>query len=140
MSKYAAFGTTLYRGTSGGGTAYVNVMDISGPGLSADTEDVTSHDSTGAWEEVIVTILRSGEVTFDIAYDPANATHKNAAGGLIADFVSRASTTFTLVFPDTGATEWAFTAFVTGFEPTAPVGGSLTASVTMKLTGQPTLA
>jgi len=140
MAKYAAFGTTLYRGTSGAGTPYTNVMSISGPSLSLDTEDVTSHDSTGAWEEVVATILRSGEVGFDIVYDPADATQKNAAGGLLADMIARASTTFTLVFPDTGSTEWVFTAFVTGFEPSAPVDGALTAAVTMKLTGQPTLA
>jgi len=140
MAKYAAFGTTLYRGTSGGGTPYVNVMSISGPALSLDTEDVTSHDSTGAWEEVVGTILRSGECTLDIAYDPANATHKNAAGGLLADLAARTSTTFTLVFPDSGSTEWVFTALVTGFEPSAPVDGALTASVTLKPSGQPTLA
>ena len=140
MAKYAAFGTKLYRGTSGAGVEYVNVMDIDGPELSVDTEDVTSHDSTGAWEEVVATILRSGEVGFDIVYDPAHATHKNAANGLLADLISRASTTFTLVFPDSASTEWVFTAFVTGFSPTAPVGGALTASVTMKLSGQPTIA
>ena len=140
MAKYAAYGTVLYRGTSGAGTAYVNVSSISGPGLSLDTEDVTSHDSTGAWEEVVGTILRSGEVSMDIVYDPAHATHKNAAGGLLADLISRASTTFTLVFPDAATTEWVFTAVVTGFEPDMPVDGALTASVSMKLTGQPTLA
>lgn len=140
MAKYAAYGTTLYRGTSGGGTAIAQVMSISGPGLTADTVDVTSHDSTNAWEEVVVAILRSGEVTFDIVYDPATATHKNAAGGLLADLVGRASTTYTLVFPDSGSTEWVFSAFVTGFEPTEPVDGALTASVTLKPTGDMTLA
>jgi len=139
MSKYAAFGTKLYRGTSGGGTIYAQVTNLSGPGLTADTEDVTAHDSTNAWEEVIVTILRSGEVTMDIVYDPANATHKNAGNGLLADFIGRASTTYTLVFPDDADTEWVFSAFVVGFEPSAAVAGALTAAVTFKVTGEPTL-
>jgi len=139
MAKYDAYGTQLYRGTSGAGTLIAQVQSFSGPGLSADTVDVTSHDSTGAWEEVVVSILRSGELTFDIVYDPANATHKNAAGGLLADLAGRASTTYTLVFPDADTTEWAFSAFVVGFEPSMPHEGALTASCSMKITGQVTL-
>jgi len=59
---------------------------------------------------------------------------------LIADLVGRASTTYTLVFPDSGSTEWVFSAYVTGFEPSAPHDADLTATVNMKPTGQPTLA
>jgi predicted secreted protein len=136
MAKYAAYGALLKRGA----TTIAAVTNISGPGLSLDTEDVTSHDSTGAWEEHVATILRSGEVTADIVYDPNDATHKNAAGGLLADLVSRAAQTYSIVFPSTAAVTWEFSAFVTGFEPSAPVDGALTASVTFKPTGQPTLA
>jgi predicted secreted protein len=136
MSKYAGFGTVLSRGA----TPIVGITNISGPGLSLDTEDVTTHDSTGAWEEVVATILRSGEVSIDIVYDPAAATHSATAGGLIADMVARTAQTYTITFPDTGTTEWSFSAFVTGFEPGMPHDGALTASVTMKISGQPTLA
>ena len=79
-------------------------------------------------------------MTLEIEYDPANATHKNAAAGLIADLIGRASTTYTLVFPDTGSTEWSFSAFVTGFDPSADHAADLTATVTMKPTGDMTLA
>lgn len=135
MAKYAAYGTELYKGTSGAGTAIAQVQSISGPGLSLDTEDVTSHDSTNAWEEVVGTILRSGEITLDVVYDPANATHV----ALWTDMVSRAAATYTLVFSDSATTEWAFSAYVTGFEPGAPHDGALTASVSMKPTGDMTL-
>ncbi len=140
MAKYDAYGTLLYRGTSGGGTAIAQIRTITGPGLTADTIDVTSMDSTAGYEEVVVGILRTGEITFGIVYDPADATHKNAGNGLLADFVGRASTTYTIVFPDTGSTEWVVTAFVTAFSPTMPHDGSLDAAVTLKPTGQPTLA
>jgi len=136
MAKYSAYGTVLNRD----GTPIVQVSKISGPGLSLDTEDVTTHDSTAAWEEVVATILRSGEVTLDIVYDPATATHKYAAGGLLHDMVLRTAVSYTLVFSDTDTTTWAFSAFVTGFEPGMPHDGALTASVKMKITGQPTLA
>lgn len=135
MTKIAAFGTAFKRGA----TTIAYVQNISGPGLSADTEDVTTHDSTAAWEEHVVTILRSGEVTLDLEYDPAAATHKNASGGLIYDLASRTAQTFSIVFPDAANTTWSFSAFVTGFEPGAPHDGALTASAKLKLTGQPTL-
>lgn len=134
-NKYAAYGTQLLRGA----VAVANVISISGPALSLDTEDVTSHDSTEAWEEVVATILRSGEISLEIEYDPAAATHKNASGGLIYDLAQRASTTWSLVFSDTATTTWSFTAFVVGFEPDAPHDGALTANVTLKITGKPTL-
>lgn len=135
MAKYAAFGTLLKRA----GTTIAQVQNISGPGLSLDTEDVTTHDQATAWEEVVGTILRSGEVTLDIVYDPNHATHKNAAGGLLADLAARTSVSYTLIFPSSGTVTWTFTALVTGFEPSAPYDGALTASVTLKLTGAPTL-
>jgi hypothetical protein len=135
MAKYAAFGTLFKRGA----TAIGQVSNISGPGLKLDTQDVTTHDSSSGWEEVVGTILRSGEVKLDIVYDPNLATHKNAAGGLIADLISKTPQTYNLVFPSSPAATWSFSALVTGFEPGAPSDGALTASVTLKITGAPTL-
>ena len=135
MAKYAAYGTLLKRA----GTTIANVQNISGPGLQLDTEDVTTHDSTGAWEEVVGTILRSGEISLDIVYDPNTATHKNAAGGLLADLIARTQVAYTLVFPSTATVTWSFNALVTGFEPSAPHDGALTAAVKMKINGQPSL-
>lgn len=117
-------------------SAVAYVSNLSGPGLSADTEDVTTHDSTGAWEEHVVTILRTGELSLDIVYDPAASTH-DASTGLISLLEARYPAGFSLVFPD--STTWAFAAAVTGFEPSAPHDGALTASVKLKLTGAPIL-
>jgi len=135
MAKYSAFGTALKRGA----VEIAQVTNISGPNLSLDTVDVTEHDGTG-WEEVVATILRSGEVTFDIVFDPNAATHKNASGGILYDLTTRTSTTWSIVFPTTPAVTWSFTAFVTAFAPSMPVDGALTASCTLKITGQPTIA
>lgn len=135
MTKYSAFGTILNRGA----TPIAQITNISGPSLSLDTEDVTSHDSTGGWEEVVGTILRSGEVTLEIEYDPNAATHKNATGGLIYDMISKTAQTYSIVFPSNPTVTWSFSTLVVGFEPSAPHDGALTATVTMKPTGQPNL-
>jgi len=61
-----------------------NVTNISGPSLALDVEEVTSHESTGGWEEVVATILRTGEVTLEINYDPASHMHRIGTGAGLA--------------------------------------------------------
>lgn len=134
MAKQSAFGTTI---AITGGTAVGNIKSIKGPGVSLDTADVTSHDSTGAWEESVATILRSGEVTLEIVYDPANAQVKNSAGGLLYLLTTRASANFTITLPSTAAI--VFQAFVTGFDPDMPHDGALGCSMKLKPSGVVTL-
>jgi predicted secreted protein len=124
-----------YAGETLGAVAYIQSMG--GPGLALDTEDVTTHDSAAAWEEVVATILRSGELSLDIVYDP-NAATQSAAAGLVGMVEDKTLAAFSIVFP--GAVTWAFAAYVTGFEPSAPHDGALTAAVKLKLTGAPILA
>ena len=138
MAKVAAYGTELYKGTNTG-TAYAQVLSISGPGITLDVSDVTTMDSTGAWEESVATIIRSGTIDMSIVFDPANATHKYAAGGLSYDLVSRTAIVLTLIFSDSATTEWTGSAFVTAFQVDAPHDGPLTASVSFKPTNQWTL-
>lgn len=139
----SAFGTLLKIGDGGSPTEsftiIAEVTNIGGPSLSLDQIEITHHSSTGGWKEFIGGLLDGGEVSFDINYDPVGATH-DATTGLIADIVARTKRNFQLVFPDTGNTTWSFTALVTKFEPSEPVGDKLAASVTLKVSGQPTLA
>jgi len=131
----AAYGTLL-KHSKDGGTTYTTiaeVVSISGPGLSAEAIDVTSHDSPEGWREYVGGLKDGGEVTFDINFIPGNTTHAELAGRIGA-YVD----TFQLVFPDN--TAWTFDALITGFEPQENVDGKLSASVTLKITGKPTLA
>lgn len=113
------------------------VTSLGGPSLAVNTQDVTTHDQATAFEEVVATIIRSGEVTLDIVYDPAAATHYASAGGVIYKLQNRQYTWFDLTFFSTY--NWTFSGYVTGFTPGAPVEGALTASVTIKITGVPVL-
>lgn len=141
-SAVFAHGTLLKAGNGAATevfTTIAEVTSIGGPGLALDPIDVTNMDSTNGWREFIGGLLDGGEVSITINYLPANATH-NAANGLINDMENRTVRNFQLIFSDSGNTTFSFTALVTGFEPGAPVDGQLTADVTLKLTGQPTLA
>jgi len=138
-----AFGTLLQMGDGAGPevfTTIAEVKDIDGPDISMDTEDITPHDAVGGWEEFVPTILRSGEVTFDLNFVPSNAQHGDAAGGLINLLKNRTKRNFKLVLPTSPTYTWSFAAYVTGFSNSMPVAGVLGASVTLKVTGVLALA
>lgn len=138
---YSSFATLLKMGDGGSPEAFTTVgelLDIKGPELEADTEDITNHSSTEGWEEVLPTILKGGEVTFDVNHMPEHATH-NLATGMLKDLVGRTKRNWRLTFPNTGATSWTFPAYVTGFSPSDPVKGIMKASIKLRISGKPTL-
>ena len=132
MAGLAAAGTLLKMGSTP--VTIAQVYDISGPSMSADTEDVTTHDSSGLpWREKVATLIDAGDVQLSLYFDPDGATHKDATGGLLDIFSSRTLEPFEIAFPDT--TDVAFTAYVTQFQPKAPIDGVLTADVTLTISG-----
>lgn len=136
MAGIDGFGTQLKRGDGGGPeafTALANVTNISGPGLTRETIDVTAHDSPDQWMEHLGGLKDGGEVSVDVNYDPADHDV------LVDDFDDDAPRNYQLVFPDVSATTWSFGAILTGFEPEAPYDDKLAASLTFKVSGKPTL-
>ena len=134
-----AIGTQLQRGDGADPENFATVAkinNISGPNFSLDIDDTTDLDSAGGWEEVIPTILRSGEVALDLSFLPDNTSQL----GLIEDMFGRILRNFQMIFPDTAASTWLFSAYVVGFELDVPTESKLGASVTLKITGQPTIA
>lgn len=139
-SALAAKGTLLKVGDGAGSetfTTIAEVLSIGGPSISQEALDVTNHSSTSGWKEYVGGLNDGGEVTFEVNYLPTNATH-NATAGVLNDLENRTLRNFQLVFP--GSTTWSFAALVTKFEPSAPVDGVLRASISLKLSGVPTLA
>jgi hypothetical protein len=138
QSAISSFGTLVKIGDGAGSfTTIAELLDID-IGISMNTEDASSHDQSAAWVERIATLGDGGEVTFDVNYLPGNSTH-NATNGLLADLTNRVHRDFEIVFPDGSSTTWTITALVTGFGPNAPVQGTLTSSITLTISGEPTL-
>lgn len=137
MDELSSFGTFLKIGDGGSPETFatvLNVGDIEGPDLSLDTDDVTSHSSSG-WSEFAGTILNGGEVSTTVNYLPTEATH-DMETGLQADMLNRVKRNFQLVYPDPGGSGYAFSALVTGFKPKAPVKGVLRADLKLKISGE----
>jgi hypothetical protein len=143
MSKRAAFGTTLTRTSPTGGSGLIGqVQSFDGPDLSLDTEDVTSHDSPGGWEEVVPTVLRTGELSMKVVYDAGMASQSLSGSGLMYQMVNKILGNYSLAF-NSGAsstTTWSFSAYVTGHKMSNEFDGAVTADVKMKISGSPTLA
>jgi len=113
------------------------VMDIEGPDLSTDTDEITNHQSDGGVEEFIPTIKRTGEVTFPLVFNGVDASHDDQTG-LIQAWKDKALDDYVLTFPD--GSNWTFVAYCTGFSMSAPVDGHLAADCTLRPSGEPTFA
>lgn len=121
------------------GTEIAEVTNISGPSFSADTIEATHLKSPKYWREFIGGLKDGGEISFDLNLILANATH-NAATGLLSTLAGSAAPptdTYDLVFPD--ATVWTMRGIVTKYETGFEIDGKLEASLTVKVTGAPTL-
>lgn len=128
-------GTKFHRsddGTSSGSFAAIGVIDDIGlPTLARDVEESTDMESTDRWKEFIGAMRDAGEMSIDITFDPGSAETTT----FMTDLNSDAAGYYKMIFPD--ATEWGSAMIMTGFEPTAPREGKMTATVTFKLTGKP---
>lgn len=142
-SAKSSFGTLLKIGDGASSEAFTTVAevrDIKGPALELNTEEVTSHSSTAGWEEHIATTATGGELSFELNWIPGNATQSYSAGLLKLLATTKTPWNFQLVVPAASSVTWSFAAIVTKFVPDLPVKGKQAGAVTLKLTGQPTLA
>lgn len=138
MSGIDAFGIALQRGDGATPTeafaAIAKVTNLSGPEIERETYDVTSHDSPNGWREFIGGLKDGGEVSVEINYDPR--VHDD----LIDDFEDTNPRNYKMVFPaQAGGGNWAFKAILTGFSQEAPVDDKLSAELTFKVSGKPTI-
>lgn len=134
MSGVNAFGTALKRGdgeVTEVFTTIANVTSIQGPGIERETLDVTAHDSADGWREFLGGVVDGGEIEIELNYDPA----KHDA--LVSDFGDSEPRNYKLVFPN-GA-EWAVSLIMSEFEQEAPFDDKLSATITYKVSGKPTL-
>lgn len=131
-----AFGTQLLRGDGEEVETFepiANVTTISGPEISRETIDVTAHNTTDAWMEFVGGLKDAGEVSVDVNYDPA------LHDVLVQDFEDQNPRNYQIVFPVTPAVAWSFTAILTGFSSEAPYDDKLSASLTLKVSGKPSI-
>jgi len=133
MASNAVVGVGVkFRRWSGSAWADVaEVNSISGPGMTKETIDVTSLDSTGGYREFIPGFRDGGtlQLTMNFSY----ATYSL----MKTDFDSEDTVNYEIVFVD--GTSFEFAGFVTELPLEITPDDKVTSSVTIKITGEVTL-
>jgi hypothetical protein len=137
--EYAAKGTLFQvedQTTPDVYNSVAQVRNLTPPNMSADILDVSSHDnvsSENSFRTKIPGMKDGGEVTLEMLFDPTEDSQTVLFEALKNDTKLNCH----IVFPDTAKTTWAFSAYVSGIEADAPFEDTLSASVTLAVTGEP---
>ena len=139
----SSIGTKLYWDAILAANEIGNVKDISGPSFTRETIDTTSHSSPGDFKEKIVTRWDGGNLEFELQLDMQNANHKKFTNDIKNGLAADDPKTFVLRAPSDKAQAAFFsitmTAFISDFDFSLPVEGVVTASVSLSVTGKPTI-
>ena len=139
----SSIGAQLYHTSLATANLIGNVLDVTGPGFSRDTIDTTSHSSPDDFKEKMVTRWDAGDLTFDLQWDPEDANHQFLTDMITTSAAADDPKTYVLRVPSAPAqASWmtiTFTAHLTNFGDSIPVEGVLQASVTLEITGAPTI-
>lgn len=127
------YGLLIKMLTSTGPDVYTTLgqmKDIKPSGTSVDMVDATHNDSPDATEEVIPGLIRTGETSFNIHYNPTSTTMSLLIGAL------REKKTFREVWPDGRYVQ--YDGYITNIEPDAPTEDKAVAAITLKRSGPAT--
>lgn len=147
MGYNKSFGTQFQIGSAAlsGSPTYTTIAQVKSIGdweTEKEMADVTHHSSTNGWREKFPNGIGSvSDIDITIAYDASEATHDNAAGGLMHAHLNETKLAYKIIFPDSGSTTWTFEAYVSKIGTPIDTGeAELQQTVTFMITGEPTLS
>ena|GEM_PF-5573949 len=136
VNKYIGNGTTLSVSTGGSTAAATEVggiMGVAGPDGSAETADTTTLDSTSNYQTWQRGFRDAGEMSFDVAYDPADAGWLK----IKAMDASGVAGTFTVTYASTALSTESLKGFVTGVGRAVSRATMITRSITVHASSGP---
>ena len=110
--------------------AIAEVLDVTPPAMSRESVQSSHMGTTVAHTFLPTKLYDGGEVTLEIAFDPK----------LTTAFTNVDAQEVIITFPDSAGTTWTFQAFITGYEPADPLEDRMTATLTLKVTGEIVIA
>ncbi len=114
-------------------TTIPEVKTLTGPSVKFDLLDATSHDSPGFFKEYIPGLADGDNIAAVVNWRPSNTVHK----AVRTNSYARTLVNFKVIFPDTPDNTVALTAYIQTIQPKADIGKILEASLTIKVTGEP---
>lgn len=132
---YSSKETKLYYDSDGNGTwvAIAEVKRIAGPNPSKEQIDMTHLDSPGDYREFLASFKDGGQINLDCNFVPASHTDQ------FDDFNNDEVLDFKIVWA-TSNYQSTFSGYYQGYSNNAGVGEGLGFSLTIKITGEITLA
>ena len=100
------------------------ILDVSPPGSSRESIQTSHMGTTNAHTFTPADLVDWGELTVEMAFAPGTTPP-----------ITSVAEEIVITFPDSGASTWTFSGFMTGFEPSAPLEDRMTASATIKVSG-----
>jgi predicted secreted protein len=134
MSNAVAGVGTRFRRWSG--SAWVDIAEINsvdGPGMSRDTIDVTSLDSTGGYREFIAGFRDAGSVDLSMNFS------RDTYDLMKVDFESAILVNYEVVLSDTESTTLEFEGLVTDLSLSVTADSQITSDVSIKISGEVTV-
>lgn len=135
MATIEGMGTTFGEETSPGSdvyTAIAGVKSIAGPTISRDMADVTALDATSGFEEVLPTIIRTGEIQLDMRFD--NTVHSS----LNTRMVAGTGQNYQIAFPD--ASTVTVSGYIANIDISVATDSEVQGNVSVKVSGPVTFA
>lgn len=127
-------GTTL----SWNSQTVAELQSIGGVSLSADSVEVTTHQSPDRYKEFIQGLIDAGDFPLSGFFKPSDTDGQIA---MLTDFNAGTMRECVVTFPAAMGTTWTFNGFLTSYEiGEANSSDGVPFSATIKITGKPTLA
>lgn len=108
------------------------VFEVVPPNQQTDEVDATHYGSTGSYREFIPGLKDGGEVTFSINWVPGNETDEI----LRTLHASGETRKHKITFPNSAT--MSFDGWIKGFERSTPLDDRMTATITVRVTGNST--
>jgi len=122
-----------WNSTSGQWESIAEINSIEGPTMSRDFIDTTSLSTTGGYKTFITGFRDAGQVTLNMNFT------RDTYEQMQTDFESSDPQNYEIVIPDDDHTTIEFQGYVTELPLSITPDDKITANVTIKLSGQPTL-
>jgi len=123
-------GTVFNRWSGSAWVPQAEINSITGPGMSRDTIDVTSLDSTAGYREFITGFRNAGTVTLSMNF--TRTTYEQMKD----DFENDDAQNYQIDLPDDENTSLDFIGLVTELPLTIPPDDKITVDVTIQISGE----
>lgn len=132
-TKYAAKGIKILAGAAATPTTEIPALkEVSMGGGDRAMIDVSNHQTTNTKEQILEPLRDVRTLDATIFYDPADTVHERMRAAYEAGTLEY----WTLVLPDTGNAQWAYSGYITSMTlPTLGVTGALECTLTFTASG-----